>query len=122
MKTSFIKQKWNGKWKVVSISGNVEIERNPAELHPYIYSGLGFHEESPISGHWGVIYNDNVTSMVVKKNKEISEAEIIELPRLPRIWFKYYNAADPYIRYITFWPEDVKGNKVPWSPIEEKEE
>jgi hypothetical protein len=40
---------------------------------------------------------------------------LFEYPNLPIIWYKYFDADDQYIKYISVWPEDAEGNEIPWS-------
>jgi hypothetical protein len=113
LRASVVKKKWNGKWKVLVFSKNQLIEQGPGEDHPYSWGG--FSADGVISGYWGFIYYENVERMVVKKNKELSTAELFEYPNLPIIWYKYFDADDQYIKYISVWPEDAEGNEIPWS-------
>ncbi|OZM56837.1 hypothetical protein CIB95_08680 [Lottiidibacillus patelloidae] len=110
LSASIVKQKWNGKWKVLVVSANQLLEQ--IEDHPYSWGG--FSDDETIMGYWGIIYYENVEKMVVKKNKEIEIAEMFQHPNLPRVWYKFYDVTDPYIRNISFWPEDANGNEVPW--------
>jgi hypothetical protein len=108
--SSIIKKKWNGNWKVVSMSGNAPTERHPTESNPYYWVGIG---NDDITGYWGVIYDSKVKKIILSDKGE--RANILDLPNIPRIWYKVYQP-NKQSRNIDIKAIDSSGNEVPWSP------
>lgn len=109
---SIVKKGWNRKWKVIDMSGSaLPIERHPGEFYTYLWNGIATPE---LVGYWGVIYNPNIETIVLKNNDVEGKASILDLPNTPIIWYKLYPRLDSenieIMRAI-----DSKGNEIPFS-------
>ncbi|WP_067729539.1 glycosyltransferase family protein [Oceanobacillus damuensis] len=112
--SSVVRKKWNGKWKVATMSGNAPIEQHPGETNPYYWTRIGTDEAA---GYWGVIYDSNVETIVLKNNKE-ERADVLDLPDYPPIWYKVKPHPSENFKNIDMKAIDSKGEEVPWSPID----
>ncbi|MFC4559758.1 hypothetical protein ACFO3D_16345 [Virgibacillus kekensis] len=111
-----IKKKWNGNWRVENMSGEASIELHPGAYSPYSWNGLSSED---FSGYWGVVYDSDVESIVLRKNMKEAHANIIDSTRFPPIWYKLYPESDlndiEIVKAV-----DIDGEEVPWDSVRNK--
>lgn len=110
---SLVREKWNGKWMVLDMSGNIPLEKHSGETNPYLWATI---TSDDISGYWGVIYDKDVEKIVLETESE-EEAKIAEISNFPPIWYKVYSDSSFQLEGIEELKAiDSQGNEIPWSP------
>jgi hypothetical protein len=108
---SIVKKQWNGKWLVMNSSWTLTT-KHPGETNPYSYVNI---KSEDVNGYWGVIFDSNVETIVLRSDKE-EVATVIDLPNSNPFWYKVYLKSSEEMANVEIIKAiDSDGNEVPWS-------
>ncbi|WP_202077609.1 hypothetical protein [Caldalkalibacillus salinus] len=101
---AFIKKKWNGKRKVSTVSGSVQIDSFPGQAMPYSWKWLN---EKDLTVYWGVVHDPHINNIKI----DDEEAIIITVKNIT-IW--YYKSHETFsTKEISAY--DKNGHLIEWN-------
>lgn len=111
---SILEKQWDGKWEVKNLSW-IPTMKHPGETNPYSYANI---KSENINGYWGVLFDSNIETIVMKSDKE-EFANVIDSPNSNPIWYKIYKKTNEEMININIVKAiDSNGIEVPWSPFD----
>jgi hypothetical protein len=111
---SLVKKQWNGKWMVMNMSWT-STTKHPGETNPYSYTNIISED---VNGYWGVIFDSNVETIVLRSDKE-EFATVIDSPNSNPIWYKVYQKSSEEMANVEIVKAiDSNGKEVPWSSLD----